>query len=123
MSTVYAYEGEGILKKRVAVIIDDVAAMTAFFNDFSAKVEKHVGLMLDLKANERGYGDIVSACSYAGYTNPFQKESQQYLAWRGALWKALYDYSNEVKTGVRPVPTSVDEVVATLPVFDSFLVN
>jgi len=122
MTIAYNYEGEGLIKRKTAVAIDDALTMNAFFDDFSAKVEKQVEVILNLKANEKGYGDIVSACSYAAYDNPFQKESQQYLAWRGALWKALYDYANDVKTGVKPVPVSIDEVLATLPTFDSFLI-
>jgi hypothetical protein len=71
--------------------------------------------LLDSTAKSRGYDNIVSACSYAGASNPFQAEGQAFVSWRGAVWSACYAIMADVKSGIRPVPDA-DELIAELPV-------
>lgn len=77
---------------------------------FLAGVQAH----LDSKASERGYDSIVSACSYAGAPNPFQAESQVYVAWRGNVWAYCYAELLKVENGTRPLPVLAD-FIAELP--------
>lgn len=70
--------------------------------------------MLDAKAQEKGYDNIVSACSYAGYDNPFRAEGEAYGVWRASCWQVGYALLAEVQTGTKPMPT-VEEVLALMP--------
>jgi hypothetical protein len=72
--------------------------------------------MLDTKAREHHYDDIVSACSYAAAPNPFQSEGISFVSWRGACWALCYSLMAEVQAGTRPQPT-IAQLVATMPVF------
>ena len=77
---------------------------------FKQAVQRH----LDEKAREYDYDDIVSACSYAGYDNPYQAEGQAFLQWRGSVWQYCYDQLGEIEAGNRDEPT-VEEFIAELP--------
>lgn len=77
---------------------------------FSDIVQRH----LDRKAQDRGYDNIVSACSYAGAPNPFQAESQAFLDWRSAVWQYCYKVLADVAAGVRAEPTEA-QLLAELP--------
>jgi hypothetical protein len=72
--------------------------------------------LLDAKAQEHRYDDIVSACSYAGAPNPFQAEGAAFVTWRGACWAACYQIMGEVESGKRPQP-SLTELLAAMPAF------
>ena len=75
-------------------------------------VQKH----MDKKAQERGYDNIHTACSYVNSTDEiFKAEGTACLAWRDQVWRKCYDILAEVKTGKRAVPT-LEEVIAELPV-------
>lgn len=75
-------------------------------------VQKH----MDKKAQERGYDNIHTACSYVNSTDEvFKAEGTACLAWRDKVWRKCYDILAEVKTGKRAVPT-LEEVIAELPV-------
>jgi hypothetical protein len=71
---------------------------------------------LDRRARERGYDNIVSACSYAAQAagEPFQAEGVAYLKWRSDVWAHAYAVLAEVKAGTRAMPTPV-EAVAEMP--------
>lgn len=70
---------------------------------------------LDEAAKAKGYDDIVSACSYAGYTNVFQAEAIAFGQWRANVWAYGYAELDKVMAGTRPVPT-VAEILSELPV-------
>lgn len=69
---------------------------------------------LDEAARAKGYDDIVSACSYAGYENVFQAEAIAFGVWRANVWAYGYQELAKVAEGTRPVPT-VPEILAELP--------
>jgi len=54
--------------------------------DYIAAVEA----AFDSASKAHGYDNIDRACSYAGAPNPFQAESQAFVAWRGNVWAACY---------------------------------
>ena len=71
---------------------------------------------MDTKAQERGYDNIHTACSYANSTDEvFKAEGTACLAWRDSVWRKCYTILDEVKTGKRAIPT-LEEVIAELPV-------
>lgn len=69
---------------------------------------------LDEAARAKGYDDIVSACSYAGYENVFQAEAIAFGQWRANVWAYGYAELDKVMAGTRPVPT-IPEILAELP--------
>jgi hypothetical protein len=74
--------------------------------------------MLDLKAAERRYDNILSACTYATSTQPkFQAEGQACVAWRDAVWSKCYELMEQVDSGALAQPT-VDELLAMLPAME-----
>lgn len=80
--------------------------------EYEQEVQKH----LDSVARQRGYDNVLTACSYAGAPNPFQAESLQFVSWRGEVWKAAFDMFNEVAAGEIPLPTK-EQAIANLPEF------
>lgn len=86
------------------------AALTE--QDFTVLVQS----VLDSKAQEKRYDNILSATSYAAGANPFQAEGQKFLEWRSAVWTKCYEVLAEVKANTRPVP-SIEELIAELPAY------
>jgi hypothetical protein len=77
-----------------------------------------VQAMLDEKAQERRYDNILSACTYATSTQPrFQAEGQACVAWRDAVWSKCYQLMADVDAGVLPQPT-IEELIAMLPTME-----
>ena len=76
-----------------------------------AEFEQAVQNNLDTTAQSKGYDSILSACTYAGYANPFQVEGQKFTEWRGNVWAYCYDQVN-IFTG------TVDEFILTIPKFE-----
>lgn len=72
--------------------------------------------VLDLKAQSKGYDNIVSACSYAGYVNSFQAEGESFGIWRANVWSYGYSQLALIESGQRTLPT-VEAFIAELPVF------
>lgn len=71
---------------------------------------------MDTKAQERGYDNIHTACSYVNSTDEvFKAEGTACLAWRDSVWRKCYTVLDEVKAGKRAIPT-LEEVIAELPV-------
>jgi hypothetical protein len=74
--------------------------------------------MLDAKAQERLYDNILSACTYATSTQPkFQAEGQACVAWRDVVWSTCYELMGQVESGELPRPT-VDELLGMLPTME-----
>lgn len=69
---------------------------------------------LDTTAQGKGYDNIVSACSYAGYENVFQAEAVAFGQWRAAVWAYCYVELEKVLKGERPMPT-IEEIISELP--------
>lgn len=89
------------------LVLKDIASL-------QSQIERAIQLVLDRKAGEYGYDGIISACSYAGYDNPYQAEGQAFLQWRGSVWQYCYDQLGEIEAGNRDEPT-VEDFIAELP--------
>lgn len=99
-------------------ILDQEAYDAAYLREFDIAIEKH----LDAGAQDAGYYDpldrippIDRACSYAGYTNPYQAESQSFVVWRAAVWAYVYQVKTQVEAQQRSAPT-IEELIQELPV-------
>ena len=81
-------------------------------NIINVAIQNH----LDTKAQEFRYDNMMSARSYAGYTNQFQTEATALAQWASECWVVAGQIEADVQAGVRTMPT-VDEVLAELPVY------
>lgn len=81
-----------------------------------AEAVKAAQARLDTFAKEKGYDNILSACSYATSTNPtFAAEAATCIALRDATWATFYTLQAEIQAGTRQMPTK-EELVTLLPV-------
>ena len=74
--------------------------------------------LLDAKAREKGYDDILSACSYAGYDNDFRAEGESFGIWRAKVWKYGYALLEAISKGKKELPKSFEELMKDLPKFE-----
>lgn len=81
-----------------------------------AEMNSAIQSLLDMKAQEFRYDNMVSARSYAGYENPFQAEAQSLAVWASSCWVKAGEIEAEVIAGTRAMPT-VEEVLAEMPVY------
>ncbi len=80
------------------------------------EVSSNVQQRLDDFAKTRNYDGILSACTYAtSNIQKFKDEGQYCVNSRDATWAKLYEIMHEVETGVRPIPTSYQEIEPELP--------
>lgn len=79
-----------------------------------ASMESAIQSHIDSQAQSLGYDGIVSACSYAGYTNEFQAEAIALGVWRSVVWTKAYQVQADVEAGIMPMPTE-EELIAMLP--------
>lgn len=66
---------------------------------------------LDCEAQKKGYDNILSATSYAGYPNDFQSEGIAFGAWRANVWKYCYAQFEAVQNGERQIPDTEDFIL------------
>lgn len=72
---------------------------------------------LDEFARTRGYDNIFTACTYITSPNTkFALEAQDCVDLRDAMWAQCYQILAEVKANIRPMPVSIDALLAELPV-------
>lgn len=79
---------------------------------FELAIKSH----LDDEAKAKGYESILSVCTYAGYTNPYQLEGQSFIQWRGLVWEYYYTELAKIEAGSRTEP-SIEEFILELPVY------
>lgn len=76
-----------------------------------AEITNSIQSMLDSKAQELRYDNMMSARSYAGYVNPFQVEAQALSVWCANCWIKAAELDS------LGTPMTVEEVIAQMPVF------
>ncbi|MES1979719.1 MAG: hypothetical protein V4451_16895 [Pseudomonadota bacterium] len=81
-----------------------------------AKLTRAIQDTLDQAARDKGYDNILSACSYAALPAgaPFQAEGAAFLVWRSAVWTKAYAVLADVQGGKRPMPT-LEQALAEMP--------
>lgn len=75
---------------------------------------------LDDKAKEKGYDNIISACSYAGFANTFQVEGQKFLVWRSSVWEMCYNILTQVQNNSIQEPT-IEVLLDMLPKYEEVI--
>lgn len=86
--------------------------------EIQEQLKKIVENQMDVKAQEKGYDDILAACSYATSTDHiFAAEGIACVKWRDAVWRKYIGVLAEIKEGKRDVPTE-EELLAELPVLE-----
>lgn len=92
--------------------VEDVPAQAEVIAGYTQQVQNY----LDTTAQERGYDNIVSLCTYATSAIPkFKLEGQAGVIWRDAVWSKCYEILAEVQAGTREVPT---DIISELPVMN-----
>lgn len=81
-------------------------------------VKKRIQDLLDEKAIAKGYDNILSACSYAGFDNPFRKEGEKFGQWRSEVWSKGYAILKDITEGHRKLPKSFKEILDELPTLE-----
>lgn len=93
-----------------ADVVSDAYSTTYTTDDYTPGVTE----LLESKAKEYGYDNIVSACSYATSTVPkFLAEGRAFSEWRDLCWTLVFGITDTSKTP--------DEVMGSLPVFEDIL--
>lgn len=85
-------------------------------NELTALFKEKVQQLLDNKAKEKGYDNVLSACSYAGYDNPFKVEGEAFGKWRSEVWSKGYAILKDITEGHRKLPESFKEILDELPI-------
>lgn len=102
----------------------DVAKMEALEKEYTVQVQK----MLDEAAYALGYtgeneqvaGACNSVCTYIDTgVAKFDAEGKQFRKWRSAIWARGYELLDEVKAGMRAVPTP-EKLPSLLPKLEDF---
>lgn len=86
--------------------------------ELTALFKEKIQELLDTKAREKGYDDILSACSYAGYENEFKAEGEAFGIWRAKVWKYGYALLEAISKGEKALPKSFEELMKELPKFE-----
>ena len=93
------------------IVSKNLEELTALFKEKTQE-------LLDAKAREKGYDDILSACSYAGYDNDFRAEGEAFGIWRAKVWKYGYGLLSAIAEGKHKMPKSFDEILAEMPTLE-----
>ena len=93
------------------IVSKNLEELTALFKEKTQQ-------LLDAKAREKGYDDILSACSYAGYDNDFRAEGEAFGIWRAKVWKYGYGLLNAIAEGKHKMPKSFDEILTEMPTLE-----
>lgn len=102
---------DDVYKISYKIVSKNLEELTALFKEKTQQ-------LLDAKAREKGYDDILSACSYAGYDNDFRAEGEAFGIWRARVWKYGYGLLNAIAEGKHKMPKSFDEILAEMPTLE-----
>ena len=92
-------------------MLADAESMNERLSSLKAEIEQAIQNMLDAKARELRYDNMMSARSYAGFENPFQSEAQALAAWCANCWLKAGELE-----ALGTVMTA-EEVLAQMPVY------
>jgi len=85
--------------------------------EVQARFVASIQARLDAFAQTRAYDGILSACTYVTSSVPrFAADAAYCVAARDGTWSVAYAILADVQAGVRPVPQSMEDIEAELPV-------
>ena len=107
---------DGKLEDIPAPVISEPIPYVPTTEEIKANLINAVQGHLDSVARLKGYDGIISAASYAPFSNvpAFQNEGLAYGTWRSDVWALCYAYMAEVEAGTKAIPTA-SELIALLP--------
>ena len=109
----YRFDGVSVVKEYTVVDIEPEVLADQLRDAVVAATQSR----LDAWAKTRNYDGILSLCTYATSTvSKFAAEGQAGVNARDATWAKLYQILDDVKQGLRPVPSGYDEIEPELPV-------
>lgn len=113
-------ETKELYKKEVEATLEEMKEEPPSIEEIMITLEYEfkttVQNILDTKAKERGYDNIVSAVSYAGYENPFRAQAEAYGKWRANVWSWGYALLGKIQSGEIDITTlSMNEVLKDMP--------
>lgn len=81
-------------------------------------IQKAVQDVLEAKAREKEYDNVLSIATYATSTDPvYHAQGVKFVKWRDECWRYCTDIENNYKAGVIPMPT-FDEIMKGLPTME-----
>ena len=102
----------GSINVKSAVVLQE-----EFLASTKSRLTAAIQSMLDETAQERGYDNILSLCTYAtSPTAKFAAEGQAGISWRDEVWAKGYAILADVESGARAIPTE-SELLSELPSF------
>jgi predicted acylesterase/phospholipase RssA len=76
---------------------------------------------MDAKAQDNGYTDIATCCTYVNSgVVKWKADAQAALAWRDAVWQAAYDWEVAARAAPPAVFPTAATVIASLPQPEAF---
>lgn len=125
---VFAYDSEeaayrhappGLVPMTQQEVIEHLAPPQPTQDELRARFSLAIQARLDAWARTRNYDGVLSATTYATSTVPkFQAEGQRAVELRDQTWAAAYAILAEVLAGTRPMPASLVDIEADLPVLE-----
>ena len=92
--------------------IEYVPTTEDIINGYTQTVQSY----LDTTAQERGYDNILSLCTYVNSdVDKFKIEGKAGVNFRDSVWAKCYKILAEVQAGTRDIPT---DIIAELPVME-----
>lgn len=96
---------------------DKQSALNLKIDNARDSINTEIQKLLDTKAQEYRYDNIMSARSYAGYENPFKAEALKLSVWASNCWEKAGQIESEVDSGAREMPT-VEQVISEMPIYN-----
>lgn len=109
--------GEDVRWSQVWTVVDlSPEELATKVEEFKAQVVNKVQERLDHFARTRNYDNILSAATYAtSKVAKFAAEGQYAVEARDNTWASLYQLMAEIESGIRPMPSSFDDIEIHLP--------
>lgn len=96
----------------MTIKIDPAGVVARRMAESRQAVQAHI----DATAASRGYNDAATLASYVSSTiAPWAAEASAFVAWRDAVWVAVFDALAVAQDGDTPAPKSAAALIATLP--------
>ena len=85
------------------------------FNIITSRCSEALSAHLDSVAKTRLYDNRVTCALRAGYPGPFQAEGIAFATWMDTCNALSYQFLQEVKDGLRPLPDNPQQLIDALP--------
>ena len=88
-------------------------------NGIKEQMRSAVQAHIDATAKQRGYENGFTLAGYTSSTVPeWQAEAGAFVAWRDAVWLAVFDWLAQIEAGEAAPPEDAAALISALPVID-----